>query len=608
MRIFKWSVVLPLVLLCLSAKSQSITKIEVQLDINEKERIAVMVFPPEDRNEWRYVIPEIIPGTYMKINYERLYSKIKAFDADGNKLKVKRKDNVFLITGNQPLHHLSYEVEQSQGDWKIWDRILACAGTVFTDNSYLINFQLISGYFDGYQDKSHEVTFLKAKDLYAATSMDSKLRSRDKDVFSAENYFQLIDQPLLYSVPDTTSFQIKANRFRIAIHSESGKVEAEMLKPRLTKIMHAIDSFSGFTTEEDYHFIFYYVNKERLKGMFKTFGMGSALEHNNSSIYYFNEAVWDTTFSNLDWIGAHEYFHTITPLSLHSEKIHDFNFETPDMSRHGWLYEGVTDYFAALLSAQYDLSNSITWNMQWAVRTAEKQKPRSFTESSQNIIKKNMFSWIGKIGQLGNFYERGKLVALAMDMEIYERSDGKKRLIDVMLKMKEDYEGSYFQDDELRDLLVKYSYPEVGEIYDKYVEGDEVVPYSDYFQKLGWTYHGKGEQMPSYGRFNMWYDEEKGHYNVTWQKKNELGLKEGDIVLAVNGVEATPEKMKETKMLTKVFFPDDGDSITIKINRDGREHLLAAEAVPTKLKYPRITVAEEFSPDQEAYRKEFYKE
>lgn len=609
MRIFKWSVVLPLVLLCLSAKSQSITKIEVQLDVNEKERIAVMVFPPEDRNEWRYVIPEIIPGTYMKINYERLYTKISAYDADGNKLKVKKKDNVFLISGDRPLHHLSYQVEQSYGDWKIWDSILACAGTIFTDDSYLLNFQLVSGYFDGFQDQPHRVEIERSEKLYGATSMQDISSSEGLDVFETDTYDALVDQPILYAKADTTSFAIGENKFRVAVHSEKGGVNAEMIKPRLTKIMHAIDSFSGLTREEDYHFIFYYVDRERLKGLFKNFGVGSALEHNQSSIYYFSEPVYDTTFSNLDWIGAHEYFHTITPLSLHSEKIHDFNFETPDMSRHGWLYEGVTDYFAALLSAQYDLSNSIAWNMRWAVSTAEKQKPRSFTKSSQNIIKKNMFSWIGKIGQLGNYYERGKLVAMGLDMELYERTNGEKRLIDVMLELKEDYDESYFPDEELGDILVKYTYPEIREYYERYIEGEEIPPYETYFQKLGWTYHPKGEKIPSYGLFNIWYDQDKHHYHVSWQKKNEFGLKKGDIVLEINGVEAIPEKMAETGMLRKAFFPrEEGDNMTIKIRRRGVDHELIATAKPMKLRYPRITVAEEFTPEQAAYRKGFYKE
>lgn len=608
MQFSKLSMMLFMALACHHLYSQDTTRLEIKLDVNDKERIEITVFPPAQRTDWRYVIPEIIPGTYMKINYERFYDKILAFDAKGNRMKVRKKDNVFLISGDAPLHHLEFTVKQTLGDGRIWDNILACAGTIFTDDSYLLNFQLLSGYFQEYQDSPFRIEISKEKELFGATSLYSEERSDSRDVFLTKSYAELIDQPILYAKADTTSFLVGDNRFRIALHSETGKVKAEMLKPRLTKIMHAIDTFSGLTREDDYHFVFYYVNKERLKGMFKTFGMGSALEHNQSSFYYFNEAVWDTTFSNLDWIGAHEYFHTITPLSLHSEKIHNFNFEEPDMSRHGWLYEGVTDYFAALNSAQQDLTNSITNNMRWAVYTAEKQKKRSFTTSSQQIIKKNMFSWIGKIGQLGNFYERGKLVALGMDIELYERSNGEQRLIDVMLKMKDDLEGSYFNDDQFADLLVKYTYPEMRDFYNTYVEGDQLVPYESYFLKLGWKHYPKGARVPSYGRFGIWYDDKKGDYYVTSTKKNELGLQKGDTLVSINGISATRENATEHQIFRDVYYPESGDTLEVVVLRNNKEVTLEGRPQPEKIKFPRIQVQKEFTEEQNAFRKGFYKE
>ncbi len=595
-------------LLCLCLLAQPKTKIQVSLDVNEKGQIAVLVFPPQKRTEWGYVIPEIIPGTYMKINYERFYDKIEAIDVKGEKMNVKKKDNVFTISGNSPLDYLTFKVTQTFGDGKIWDNILACAGTVFTEDSYLLNFQLVSGYFSDFKEQPFEIEVRKMKDLYGATTMQNVQRTNALDVYTAENYSRIIDQPILYAKADTTSFQVRDNTFRIAIHSEAGKESAEMLKPRLSKIMHAIDTFSGFTTSEDYHFIFYFVDRDRLKGLFKNFGVGSALEHNQSSIYYFSGPSRDTTFTNLDWIGAHEYFHTITPLSLHSEKIHHFNFEKPDMSKHGWLYEGVTDYFAALLSAQHGLTNSMVYNMQWAVRTAEKQKPRSFTESSENIIKKNMFSWIGKIGQLGNFYERGKLIALAMDIELYERFGNEKRLIDVMLQMKGDLEGSYFEDDKFKELLVQYTYPEMGDFYETYINGEEIIPYERYFEKLGWKYYPKGSKMPSYGQFNIWYGEDKDEYYVNWQKKNELGLKKGDTIQSINGIEVTKEQMLKSRMLRKIFYPKHGDALEVTVIRDGEKRSLSASAKPIKIKFPRILVQDELTEEQKGFRKGFYKE
>ncbi len=606
MQIKQWSLWLSMALSCHLINAQNPTKILLNLETNNKGRIAVKVYPPTEKKEWRFVIPEIVPGTYMKINYERFYEKIYAYDVNGKKLKVKKKDNIYAIKGDEPLAFLSYEVNQTLGDGKIWDNILACAGTIFTEDSYLINWQLITGYFDGYQDQPFQIELSKPENFYAATSMNAVSRDHSKDVFEATNYGNLIDQPILYSKADTASFKIGENKFLIALHSETNKIHADMLKPRLTKIMHAIDSFSGFTSEEDYHFIFYYVNQERLKGMFKTFGMGSALEHKNSSFYYFSENIYDSTFSNLDWIGSHEYFHTITPLNFHSEKIHNFNFESPDMSRHGWLYEGVTDYFASLLSAQHDLSNSIVNNMRWAAHTAEKQKPRSFTQSSENIIKKNMFSWIGKIGQLGNFYERGKLVALGLDMMIYEKSNGEKRLIDVMIEIKSDLKGAPFDDESFFDLLTEYTYPEVRAFCEKYIEGDKIVPFQTYFEKLGWHYSPKGSEAASFGAFNVWYNEKESHYYVNWQKKNSLELQKDDIVQSFNGIDLNKESA--TKFYKKAFYPSLSDQITLTVLRGDELLELQGVASKTKIKFARITVADEFTPEQKAYRKGFYKE
>ena len=39
-------------------------------------------------------------------------------------------------------------------------------------------------------------------------------------------------------------------------------------------------------------------------------------------------------------IAAHEFFHVVTPLHIHSEIIENFDFETPVPSEHVWLYEG----------------------------------------------------------------------------------------------------------------------------------------------------------------------------------------------------------------------------------------------------------------------------
>jgi predicted metalloprotease with PDZ domain len=603
-------VLLFIALFSLQIIAQDTTLVTFNLTQLDYKNLKIKVFPPAERNNWEYIIPEITPGTYMKINYERFYNKMEAYDANGNKLKVSKKGNVFSIKGNHPLSYIKYEVESSLSNHKFWDNILACGGSIYTPKSALINFQMINGYFEGFKEKPFKIEVTKPTEFYGASSIKKQKSTDQLEVLKVKNYASLIDQPILYAKADTASFKIKDNTFKIAVHSETGKITAQDLTERFKTIMMAINTFSGFTGPETYTFILYFVEQERLKGIFKSFGQGSALEHKFSSVYYANEKNYDSTFSIYNWIAAHEYFHTITPLNFHSEKIHDFNFQTPDMSKHTWMYEGVTDYFAALLNAQSNtLNRSILSTMSWAVQTAEKQKKRSATISSENIIrKKNIFSWYTKIMQIGNFYEKGKLIAMGMDIELMERSNGDTRLIDVMLKLKKEYEGAYFTDATFSKVLVANTYPEMATYYTRYISGTELPPYKNYFDKLGWIYYAQKTELPTYGTFYIAKSKNENTYYVSYhKKKNQLNLLKGDTILTINDMPVTDFFKIKRSYYNNILFPEQNSTISMTVKRDGKHINLSGKSKLRKIKYPKIKLVNNPTEEQKAFRMMYFK-
>src|SRR5690606_35885351 len=81
-----------------------------------------------------------------------------------------------------------------------------------------------------------------------------------------------------------------------------------------------------------------------------------ALEHNTSTTVVFPEMMPNEQLvSAMVDVVSHEFFHIVTPLSVHSEEIHNFNYNEPKMSQHLWMYEGVTEYFANLFQVQQGL-------------------------------------------------------------------------------------------------------------------------------------------------------------------------------------------------------------------------------------------------------------
>jgi hypothetical protein len=75
-------------------------------------------------------------------------------------------------------------------------------------------------------------------------------------------------------------------------------------------------------------------------------GGEGALEHSYCSMYYYPERDEKQLADEFVDPCAHEFFHIITPLTIHSEEIQNFDFNDPKMSRHLWLYEGSTEYHA----------------------------------------------------------------------------------------------------------------------------------------------------------------------------------------------------------------------------------------------------------------------
>ena len=260
---------LPLLSICQNVSYE--TNVTIKLNQSLDDELNVRVYPPDVFSKFEFVVPQIIPGTYMKVNYVKFYSNFRAFDISGDEMMVSRKDNVFSVQGKQALGYLEYTVQPSLGNRKFWDNILPCGGTVFTAKSALLNFQLVTGYFENFENAPFKIKVVRPKSFYGATSMQKRILNDSTDILFATDYRALIDQPVLYAEPDTTSFVTKGHKFNIAVHSENGNNSALQLKAGFQNIMKSISEYSGFTSKNDYTFILYFVDEERLRGFLKQF-------------------------------------------------------------------------------------------------------------------------------------------------------------------------------------------------------------------------------------------------------------------------------------------------------------------------------------------------
>lgn len=249
-----------------------------------------------------------------------------------------------MIRNAQTLARITYKVEDTY-DTKITEfPVYPMSGSSLEKDNALINGQMVFGYLKGHQSDPVQVKYNYPKDWKIATALGSK-----NGIFTASTFDQLVDSPVLFGNLTSSSTKVGGAKVDVICYSESGEIHADSLLRHLKKMLDAADTFIGGLPVDRYVFLFKFSAQP-----LHTFG---AWEHNYSSFYILpegpqNGVVGAQLYAMVSNVAAHEFFHIVTPLNIHSEYIEPFNFEKPNPSRHLWLYEGCTEWAAQMMEVR----------------------------------------------------------------------------------------------------------------------------------------------------------------------------------------------------------------------------------------------------------------
>lgn len=534
-----------------------------------------------------FYIPQIVPGTYEYSNFGRFAENIQAFDEKGVSLTVTPIDqNSWKISNAKKLDKVTYLVNDTF-DGPGGEEIYPMGGTNFEkDKTYLLNLHSMIGYFEGLKESSYSLEVSSPKNLVAFTSLQKVTRSDSLDVFSAKRYFHIIDNPILYSEPNAVSFDLDAIKVGLAIYSPSGTHKAEAYQGAIEKMMIAQKNFLGAANSTpSYDILVHLMGMEDLQYFG---GVMGALEHHTSTTVVFIDAMQPQELTqNLVDVVSHEFFHTLTPLNIHSKEIHNFEYNTPLMSKHLWMYEGTTEYFANLFQINQELidANDFYNRLNKKVIYGKRyDDTMSFTEMSAGIVEdKYQVNY-------PNVYQKGALINMCLDLIIREKSEGEKGILWVMKNLAQRYGNEKpFEDDALLDEIVAMTYPEVGSFFEKHVVGTTPIEYSEYFSKVGLMEGETVSPLPALifqnaqdPVFSAEEITDKGRFLVITGLNSSLetmGVQVGDIFLGLNG-KMLPEINQENgaainAILTSSFTWAADEEITFTVEREDEKITLS---------------------------------
>ena len=597
-----------------NSQSKSVGQVQVRIDLNaiKEDKVTVTVFPPKFKTETViYHIPKTVPGTYSEDNYGRFIDNLKAFDKKGKSLSVaKMDDNSWEIRTAKKVTKITYQVndtfdtENGQGYGKT--DVFSPAGSNIEDGkNIMLNTHCFIGYFTGINEVKYEVSIAHPATLWGATSMTDLDTSTTNDIFVTSRYAELVENPIMYSKPDYTTFTINGMEIVIAVYSPNGIHTAESITPDMKTMITAQKNFLGkINTTKKYSVLLYLSDVQGNDA--KGFG---ALEHPTVTTVVLPEAMAkEELTTQLKDVVSHEFFHIVTPLTIHSKEIQFFDYNSPKMSEHLWMYEGVTEYFANLFQINQGLITEEEFYTRMAGKIANASTMNdtmSFTKMSANVFDKPYKD------QYLNVYEKGALIGMCIDIIIREKSNGETGILDLMQNLSNEYGVKKpFNDNELFAKITQLTYPEVGQFLTTYVSGESPINYYTFLEKMGVT------KITTKVPGNVFIKGRTPYITVNQATKEiviipeielnnfykELNIIGGDIIISINDKKYNLDNIYDMVIVSQSWKND--DAIVVKIKRDGKEMILNGK---TKLPFEDSTSFQATNTDKRKIKESWLK-
>lgn len=532
-----------------------------------------------------YRLPKVVQGTYAVSDFGKYVENMQAIDYDGDVLATTKVDvNTWVITNAKNLDKITYLVndtfdQEVQGG--IGEEVpFSPSGTNIEPEQVMLNLHGFIGYFDSLKNNSYHVgvtapsSFNYTSPLQEIQFIESKDGTTKKSVFRANRYFEVTDNPMMYGETEVEEFMVGDIKIVLSVFSPNNVHKASEIKETVVEMMDAQKNYLGDLNSTPRYDILLYLSDTSKEDAAKGFG---ALEHHSSTVVVLPESMASEALDEamID-VVAHEFFHIVTPLSVHSEDVHYFDYNDPSFSKHLWLYEGVTEYFAQHFQVYNKLIDTDTYYS----RTTQKinssrsnyDDTMSFTKMSENILESPYKE------NYANVYMKGALIGMCVDILMRENSNGNRSLLTLMKELSNKYgKNKPFVDDALIAEITTMTYPVIGDFLNTHVVGTTPIDYDMFFKKVG-LYFTEAKVETNYiqnaGNLIVGADPQAGTIIFNEQVSNnsfwaDNGAQPNDVIKSIDGVAISLQNANQ--IFGEVFTWKPGKEIEVILSRNGEE-------------------------------------
>ena len=474
-------------------------------------------------------LPVWAPGSYLVREFSKNLNLVKAYDENGKEIQVvKKTKNTWTVKSNgEKKIKVKYEVYSFE----------LSVRTSFLDLTHgFVSGSGVFMYVDGYKDKSGSLEIVKHPTFSTITTALPKAKmsiAKDgSETFEFSNYDQLVDCPIEIGNQVVFDFTAAGVKHTVAMYGE-GNYDVTTLKKDMATVVQAATDVFGVNPNKDYVFIIHNVVD----------GQGG-LEHTNSTTLSVNR--W--TYQGAEYTGflslvAHEYFHLWNVKRVRPIELGPFDYDQENYTSLLWVMEGFTSYYEKLILVRAGFMGKEDFlnKLQGSINYVE----GSVGTRVQPVAHASFDAWIKAYRPTENsantsmtYYSRGSVIASIIDILIIDNSKGKQCLDHFFQHLYKKYfieMNRGFSETEFKAELEKFVGKNLDEFYKKYIDGTEILPYAEVFDKVGISVVDNTSFKPSFGATVR---EEGGKVMVknvrAGSSAEEAGISVGDEIVGCN--------------------------------------------------------------------------
>jgi predicted metalloprotease with PDZ domain len=483
--------------------------------------------------------------------------QVAAADEEGHPLALRKLDkDTWSVTGNGTIT-VSYPI--------LWDDPGPFSSQLNADHAF-VNFAMVLLYVPDRRAEDTRVAFDDVPEGWrVAVELDSAgtASGHHSGDYVAPSYDVLVDAPVEIGHFDEYRMEAGGRPVRIVIHGEAG--DRSRLMESLKRIVDYDVSLMGGAPFQEYLFLFHVGNN---------FG-GGGMEHMNCT------AISADVPAQLPSYSAHEFFHAWNVKRIRPQSLEPVDY-TREMWTHSlWFAEGVTNTYGS-----YALERTGLWSApQFYANLADEIRELQSRPAHrwQSVEQSSLDAWYEKYPLYNrpeesiSYYNKGQIVGVLLDILIPDRSDNRAGLDDVLRALNVEYAKAgrfYEESDGLRAVMeevIRKKAPsadaDLSDFFRRYISGSEEIPYSDFLARAGWTIRDTSQRRATLG-FSVNRDSGASLTITSVDRESgasEAGLKEGDVLLALNG-EAFP---RAPERWLRDHQPD--ERVMVRVQRGGEE-------------------------------------